>query len=398
MLKIVVHDYAGHPFPLTLSRQLSLTNKVYHLYFGNDYGPKADFKNSENKNLNIESLGTSIPYNKDNFFMRFFNDFKYGSIVAKRIDEIKPNIIISGQCPTFAQQKILNASKKNNSKFIIWIQDFYSIAVHYILKRKFWYFAIIVSLFFKFYEKKQVKSSDHLIIISKEFFTQLETWKVNKDNITYIPNWGNVDHISNETSKDLKFLHSNFLDSKKFRLVYSGTLALKHDPNLILNIAKANLDIEILVVATGTGYKKLKENRYLPNNIKLLPIQPFHRLNTILNSADIFLAMISEDASKFSVPSKILNYFCAGKPIILSAPVNNLASQMILESKAGKTFDPKNFNDLKNFIDILKKDAKLRSQMSHFGRSYAEKNFDIRMISKKFENIFDDLLIEGNKK
>ena len=56
--------------------------------------------------------------------------------------------------------------------------------------------------------------------------------------------------------------------------------------------------------------------------------------------------MLNEDAGKFSVPSKILNYLCAGKPIILSAPSDNLASQMIIESKAGKVFSPNNFNSL----------------------------------------------------
>ena len=398
MLKIVIHDYAGHPFPLTLSKQLSLNNQVYHLYFGNDYGPKADFNMATSKNLNIESIGENIKYSKSNFITRFFKDFKYGALVAKRIEEIKPNIVISGQCPTFAQQSILNSSKKNNSKFIIWIQDFYSIAAHYILMRKFWHLAFFISFLFKYFEKKQVKLADHLIIISREFLTQLKNWKVNTNNISYIPNWGNLEQISKETVKDNKFLNLNNLDPKKFRLVYSGTLALKHNPELIVKIAKLNLNIEILIVGTGSGFQKLKNNKNLPSNIKLLSLQPFDKLNAVLNSADIFLAMLNEDAGKFSVPSKILNYLCAGKPIILSAPSDNLASQMIIESKAGKVFSPNNFNSLNDFIQILKNDEELRLKMSNLGRVYAEQNFDIKNIVRKFENIFNNILIEGNKK
>ena len=45
MLKVIVHDYAGHPFQLNLSKELSKKHKIFHLYFGNDYGPKADFNN-----------------------------------------------------------------------------------------------------------------------------------------------------------------------------------------------------------------------------------------------------------------------------------------------------------------------------------------------------------------
>jgi len=140
MLKVVIHDYAGHPFPLTLSKELSKNYKVFHLYFKNDYGPKADFNDNFSENLKIESVGSQIKYDKNNFLSRFVKDIIYGFDVAKRIKDIKPDIIISGQSPTFSQQLIIKASKKINSKFIFWVQDFYSIAVEYILKKKFPFF------------------------------------------------------------------------------------------------------------------------------------------------------------------------------------------------------------------------------------------------------------------
>ena len=108
MLKIVVHDYAGHPFPLSLSKSLSRSYKVYHLFFKNDYGPKADFDNHINENLVIEGIGSNINYNKSNFFTRFIKDFMYGNQLTKKLKEIKPDIIISGQCPNYAQELIIN--------------------------------------------------------------------------------------------------------------------------------------------------------------------------------------------------------------------------------------------------------------------------------------------------
>ena len=187
MLKIIVHDYAGHPFPLTLSEELSNKHEVHHLYFGNDYGPKADFKNSINKNLKIENIGKEINYNKKNFVKRFFKDIQYGHLLAKRIDEIKPDIVLSGQCPTFAQESIINISKKNNAKFIMWIQDFYSIAVENILKKKISYFSTIFTFLFKYYEKKQVRIADHLIVISSEFKYQLKNYPLGRKKMVLCP-------------------------------------------------------------------------------------------------------------------------------------------------------------------------------------------------------------------
>ena len=45
MIKIIVHDYGGHPFPFALSKELSKKYLIYHLYFGNDYGPKQSVGN-----------------------------------------------------------------------------------------------------------------------------------------------------------------------------------------------------------------------------------------------------------------------------------------------------------------------------------------------------------------
>ena len=71
MNKIVIHDYAGHPFQFELSEELSKTQIVYHLYFKNDKGPKASFI-TKNKNLRVEGLGGNINYSKKK---TLFTDF-----------------------------------------------------------------------------------------------------------------------------------------------------------------------------------------------------------------------------------------------------------------------------------------------------------------------------------
>ena len=392
MLKVVVHDYAGHPFQLNLSKELSKKHKIFHLYFGNDYGPKADFNNETYKNLTIEKVGSNIKYNKSSFFTRFIKDLIYGFQVAKIINKIKPDVIISGNCPTFAQQIIINSSKKNNSKFIIWVQDFYSIAVHYILMNKLSILSLPISYLFKYFEKKQFKIADHLIIISKDFLNQLNKWEINDKKISIIENWGNLDQINFNKSKDTTFLQENKLNINKFNILYTGTLALKHNPDLIIKIANHNPNIEILVIGVGSGYQKLKNSKNLPINIILLPLQPFNKMDKVLNSADVFLAMLNNNSGKFSVPSKILNYLCAGKPIILSAPKDNLASKIVNDSSSGRVFNPENFNELNKFINELQNDNKLRVLLSENARNYAEKNFQINQISYKFESIINKIV------
>jgi len=386
MLKIVIHDYAGHPFQFELSKRLAKEFKIYHLYYANDYGPKGDFA-INHQNLICEGVGKKILYNKNNFFFRFFKDLQYGYQLGKKIDEIKPDIVLSGNCPTFAQEIIFRKSKKNRSIFILWVQDFYSIAVKKILQKKIFFIYNLISFIFNYFEKKQFKLSNHIIVISDHFINQIKNWKITLNKISVIKNWGNLEKINFE-KKNLEFLNKHKLDTKKFHLVYTGTLALKHNPHLITKLAISNPEIEILVFGVGSGIDALKKID-IPQNIKIYPLQPFEKLNGILNTADAFLAMINEDAGEFSVPSKVLNYLCAGRPILISAPKNNLASKIIDQNNAGKSFDPKDFDGLNKFLTDIYLNKNKRLEMSENARNFAEKNFNIDAIAFKFKKIFN---------
>ena len=391
MIKIIIHDYAGHPFQLELSKQLSNKFNVYHFYYQNDYGPKANFKNDNKDRLNIKGIGKTISYNKNKFIDRFFKDLEYGKEVSRYISEIKPDVVISGNCPTLAQEYIVKTCQKNNSKCIIWVQDFYSHAVKLLLKKKLSFFSFPISFLFEYLEKKQLQKANSLIIISNDWEQKLLSWNINNEKIKYIPNWGDIKNIEYLEKKPNSFLDENFLDKDKFRIIYTGTLALKHNPQIITDIAAKNKNIEVVVIGAGTGFQKLDKMKYIPSNIKLLPLQPFEKMNHILNSADALLAILNEEASKFSVPSKILNYLCAGKPIILSAPKDNLSTKIINESKSGKSFEPNDLDGINNFLRILLNDKDLKKKYSLNAREYALRNFNIEKISAQFENLINNL-------
>jgi len=391
VIKIIIHDYAGHPFQLELSKQLSNKFNVYHFYYQNDYGPKANFKNDNKDRLNIKGIGKTISYNKNKFIDRFFKDLEYGKEVSRYISEIKPDVVISGNCPTLAQEYIVKTCQKNNSKCIIWVQDFYSHAVKLLLKKKLSFFSFPISFLFEYLEKKQLQKANKLIIISNDWEQKLLSWNINNEKIKYIPNWGDIKNIEYLEKKPNSFLDENFLDKDKFRIIYTGTLALKHNPQIITDIAAKNRNIEVVVIGAGTGFQKLDKMKYIPSNIKLLPLQPFEKMNHILNSADALLAILNEEASKFSVPSKILNYLCAGKPIILSAPKDNLSTKIINESKSGKSFEPNDLDGINNFLRILLNDKDLKKKYSLNAREYALRNFNIEKISAQFENLINNL-------
>jgi len=387
MQKIIIHDYCGHPFQFELSKILSKKYFVYHLYYVNDYGPKADFSNNI-KNLKVIGVGKKIEYDKSRLFQRLFKDIEYGKEVSKFIKRIDPTLVVSGNCPTFAQEYIVKESIKKKIKFIFWVQDFYSIAVDLIFKKKIGFFSKFISSIFYFLEKKQLNKSNQIIIISKEFEKYLIKWKINKKKIHYIPNWGNISQINNESVKDKKYASKIKINSKIFTIIYTGTLALKHDQNLLIELSLANPNYQFIIFGVGKGFENLKKKENLPENLKLLGIQKFIYMNSVLSIADIFIATLSSDAGKFSVPSKILNYLCAGKPIIFCASKNNQTSKILKKFNCGKVFEDGNIGKISNFINEIKKNKKLRKQIGLNCRIYAEREFNLNKISNKFNKIF----------
>ena len=121
-MKILVHDYAGHPFQVSLSKELKKNgHEVIHAYFSEDKGPKGDMDSEE---IRFEAISISGNYSKSNFISRRFGDLKYGNKVGELIIDFHPDIILSGNTPTEAQEIILKHSKKNKCKIYILVPRF----------------------------------------------------------------------------------------------------------------------------------------------------------------------------------------------------------------------------------------------------------------------------------
>src|ERR1700677_4520448 len=109
-MKILVHDYAGHPFQTSLSRELARRgHDVLHAFFAGDKGPKGALRLGEGdgENLRFEPLNISQKYDKGSFVRRRYADISYGKKAARLIEHEKPHLVISGNTPTEAQSFIV---------------------------------------------------------------------------------------------------------------------------------------------------------------------------------------------------------------------------------------------------------------------------------------------------
>jgi glycosyltransferase involved in cell wall biosynthesis len=183
-------------------------------------------------------------------------------------------------------------------------------------------------------------------------------------------------------------------------VLYTGTIGLKHDPALILAVAKGLTNrprTRIVVTSEGPYASWLdQEAKNIPGApLRVLPFQAYECYPDVLGTADILIAVLESDAGKFSVPSKVLSYLCAGRPIVLSAPSENLASRVINRANAGYATA---VGDELGFVEAIKgllDEPERRATFGRNGRAFAEHHFNIERIADRFGGIIRSTQHQG---
>lgn len=386
--RILVHDYSGHPFQVQLSRSLARRGyDVRHVHSASFQTPKGDLKTSANPAGNIEIVGLSLdqPFRKDSFFKRRSQEIEFGRLVAEEIRRFRPDIVLSSNAPLDTQAVIHKAARGASAHFIFWLQDIYSEAISRLLPKKFPLIGEAVARRYRRLEYGLLRESDHVVAISEDFVPMLAARGV-FPQISVIENWAPLAEMDARATGD-----EPKRSTGEVRAVYAGTLGYKHNPGLLLAAAKA-LPITLDIFSEGTAASALKHATAdgVPD-LRVHPWVPFADLPDVLSKADILIAMIEEEAGLFSVPSKVLTYFCSGRPVLGSIPRGNLARRIIERENAGLVADPGDETAFVSSMRRLIEDAALRDALGANGRAYAERAFSIDRITDRFEGIFDNL-------
>ena len=394
-MKIALHDFSGHPFQIQLSRELARRgHSVFHLYSEGIVGAKGKLDEA-GSNLTVEAISIGHDINRYNFVKRLLDERRYGRALAKRLESINPDIFIASNTPLDALFSVIPVCNKKDIKFVFWLQDILGLAAASILQQKLGLLGKIVGQYYCARERRLLRQSDHVIPISNDFLDVLSDWRVPQGNITVINNWAPIDELPEVPRQNSWSIHHKLRDKKV--VLYAGALGLKHNPELLLELAKKLYEHDsgcmLVVISEGYGADWLQKKNItakLPN-LLLLPFQPYDQLPSVLASGDIVLAILEPDAGAFCVPSKVLSYLCAGRPIVLAAAESNLASKIVTSSRGGIVTSP---NEIEVFcaavLELLKNPDEL-SRLGANARKYAESTFDIIKIGNAFESVLSSL-------
>jgi glycosyltransferase involved in cell wall biosynthesis len=273
---------------------------------------------------------------------------------------------------------------------VFWQQDIYSVAIATAAARRLGGVGRLVGRIATHVERSIARQSEAVIAISDEFLDVLERWGV-RERTTVIPNWAPLPEIPVRPRHNSWAAEHDLVNRPV--VLYSGTLGIKHNPAVLAHAARAlQRDFpegRLVVISEGLGrdwLAELKSGERL-NNLLLLDYQPYDCLPEVLASADVLVAILEPNAGRYSVPSKVLTYLCAGRAIVAAIPEDNSAASVLRSSAGGVVVPPdRDAIAVAAILDLLG-DEPRRSLLARAGRRYAETTFDIASIADRFEMI-----------
>jgi glycosyltransferase involved in cell wall biosynthesis len=397
-MRILIHDYAGHPPQVFLSRELAARgHDVLHLYAADIETPRGalDRKPDDLKTFDIRPVRLSRPLKKHSYAVRQLQEIEYGFRLRKELLAFRPDIFVCSNTPLAALETAQAACRRRNIAFVFWLMDVYSAAVQGGLRGKLPVVGEAIVRGYRWLERRQLRRSDKVVLISEGFQRILDEWGIDRRRVAVLPLWAPLEELP-ERPKDNGWSRRLGIE-RTFNVIYSGTLGLKHNPALLAMIAeryRQRDDMRVVVISEGIGAEYLRREKAAKglDNLLILPYQPFEDLPDVLGAADLLVTLLEPDAGVFSVPSKVLSYLCAGRAQAAAIPAENRAARVIADSGGGLTASPRDADAFRAVVGRLVADDGLRRRMGNDARIYAEREFNIRRIGDQFEGYLTDAL------
>ena len=219
----------------------------------------------------------------------------------------------------------------------------------------------------------------------------LEHNNVDENKLEILYNWGKVNHSTEVVTTDYK---KKYRLENRFVAVFGGNIGLPQELEFLLELAKEykyRRDIIFLIIGKGAQKEKIINiiNSNKLSNVMIIDYIPRKGYRNLLEQCDIGLINLNRNFTIPNMPSKVVDYFNAGIPILASTDKNTDLKQFLQEVKAGLWSETGDLEGYKSNFEKLLNDKKLKEELGKNGERFFEKNLNVekayRIIIKHFE-------------
>lgn len=392
-MRILLHDYSGHPFQVELSRELARRgHDVLHSHCAAHQSGKGDLTPHPDETLRIEPIGVGELVEKLSFGRRLVQEVRFGVQLLRQVRRERPDVVLVSNVPIPMVGVVMVGLAILRLPWVLWQQDVQAVAMRSFAGKQLSRAFLVVARLSAVVERWSALRARAVVVIADSFVDVHRQWGT-ADKVTVIPNWAPLDEIR-PVPRDNAWAREHDLVERR-TLLYSGTLGLKHNPALLVQLARrlheTGHPVQLVVVSEGPAEAVLRvEAARLDVPLLLLPFQPYERLSEVLGSGDVLVVLLEQDAGAFSVPSKTLSYLCAGRPVLGLMPAENLAAGLVRQTD-GCVLPPDcaSLPEAATWVAGMLDDDEAAGTVGKAARALAEEEFALDGCASRFESILE---------
>ena len=233
--------------------------------------------------------------------------------------------------------------------------------------------------------------STRISVIGHAFIDALERTGVPAEKLVYLPNWVDTDWVR-PLPRMNDFRRQVGAGEDDFVVEYVGNFGFKQQMETVVEAARrlaGQRQIKFVLVGDGSRKQAAVDAAHEANldNVAFLGVQGRARLPEMLAASDLLVLHQRTEVVDMVVPSKLLTYAAAGRPILLAGVPESEGAKFVADADAGLVIPPEDPEAFAAAIVSLQADAAGRERMGMNGRQYVEANFNRERVLTRAETL-----------
>ena len=297
----------------------------------------------------------------------------------------RPNVVISYGPPLIGSLISAMIARICGAKLITLVYDIYP---DILVETGYLQNSVLITALHKL-ESLIYRFSDRVVVLSNGFRRTLIRDKgVPEDKVMVIPVWLDGRDIT-PMDRLTPWRREMGIGPEKFVVLYAGTVGMVSGAEVVVDSARSlHTYSDILFLFVGAGHAKDRVESLARQaglrNIKFLPFQPRERLSEVQATADVSLVTLAPGRGRTSVPSKVLGYMAASRPVIASVDDDCDTAEVIRQSKCGLIVPPGDGRALADAIRTFYQRPQALQEAGGAGRAFFLQHYERQTIIRKY--------------
>lgn len=237
-----------------------------------------------------------------------------------------------------------------------------------------------------------------ITVIGPTMADAIERRGIARDRIEQLPNWVDTTWLV-PGSPGTPFRAEIGATADDFVVGYVGNIGFKQRMATVIEAAAQFTDptVRFSIVGEGSDLPAVRDRAQQlgVTNVDFKPVLGRERLPEMLATPDVLVLHQAANVVDMVVPSKLLTYAAAGRPVILAGHPRSAGSLFVEASGGGLVVPPEDPVALAAAITELRDDPARRAAMGAAGRAHVVAHYDVRTVLDRAEALLAQTVAAG---